>query len=105
MHEPAPLQQPCPICGVLQHANARYPRYLCPECAAQTVDDEGRRLSLSNVDLWGGFRATRSDTGADHPGPYCYVRGRRCIAEEARFGGIVVQTVDDDAAKDPRPRA
>jgi hypothetical protein len=27
----------------------------------------------------------------------CWVKGRRCIAGEHRFGGIVVQTVDERA--------
>jgi hypothetical protein len=35
--------------------------------------------------------ARYADTGEDYPGRECYVKGVRCRAAEARFGGIVIQ--------------
>ena len=86
--------QLCPICGNAQSFNPRYPRYLCFECAAQASDETGRRLQFSNVSPSGGFQASYSDTGELRESHVCFIRGTRCWAYEARFGGIVIQTQD-----------
>jgi len=83
--------QQCPVCGAEQPPSPRYPRYLCPECVVLASDEAGRRLQFSNVDFGGGFQAVYADTGDLHPSHVCFVRGVRCHADEARFGGIVVQ--------------
>lgn len=86
--------QLCPICGTAQRPNPRYPRYLCPDCAAQASDESGRQLEFSNVILSGGFEAAYADTGELRESHVCFIRGVRCWADEARFGGIIIQTQD-----------
>jgi hypothetical protein len=85
-------QQSCPICGVIQRANPRYPRYLCRECADQAVDETGRRLHFTSLGC--GFQASYADTDELRDSHVCFVRGVRCWADEAHFGGIVIQTRD-----------
>ena len=83
--------QPCPICGIGQPASSRYPDYLCDLCAAQASDEAGRLLSFGNIGIGGGFIATYLDTEEERASHVCYVRGVSCWADEARFGGIVIQ--------------
>ena len=86
-------KQQCPICGRPVEPNSRYPRYVCPRCAAKVSSREGRELQFSNKDMWGGFVARYADTGAKYPGHEYYIDGVACQAGEARFGGIVIQAV------------
>ena len=83
--------QPCPICGLGQPVSSRYPAYLCDSCVSQACDDAGRLLTYGNAGIGGGFVANYSDTGAELDSHVCYVRGVSCWAEEAHFGGIVIQ--------------
>lgn len=91
--------QPCPICGSAQHFNPRYPRHLCRDCAAQAADESGRLLKFCNVSFSGGFQAAYADTGETRESHICFVRGIRCWADEAYFGGIVIQP--QDVTRDP----
>jgi len=86
-------QQYCPICHRSVPPFARYPRYLCAECASRAKSKDGRSLKFSNIDMSGGFIAVYADTGESHPSHECYVDGIQCYADEHRFGGIVIQTV------------
>jgi len=45
----------------------------------------------------GGFIAYYADSHQTetHPGHICFIDGIRCYADEARFGGIVIQTLTD----------
>ncbi len=90
-------KQFCPICGTQVAANPRYPRYLCDPCAEKATDENNRRLEFYNESLLGGFAARYVDTGAEYASHVCFVEGVRCWAEEARFGGIVIQTQAADA--------
>jgi hypothetical protein len=38
------------------------------------------------------------DTGEEYPGRECFINGIRCEAEEARFGGIVIQAVGNGSS-------
>ena len=85
----------CPICGTEQPAVPRYPGYLCRECVSRASTEDGRRLRLVNTSISGGFAARYADTEElceevtiTH---LVYVDGTRCWADEARYGGIVVQ--------------
>ena len=62
--------------------------------AAQASDESGRQLEFSNVSLSGGFQAAYADTRELRESHVCFIRGIRCWADEARFGGIVIQTQD-----------
>jgi hypothetical protein len=84
----------CPICGVDLLAISRYPRYVCKACAALAKDAAGRPLGFGNIDISGGCEGAYVDTGEAYDANVCYVAGRRCSVEEARFGGIVIQALD-----------
>ena len=86
--------QRCPICSDRVQANPRYPKYVCPTCAGKAVSLDGRTLEFFNVDLSGGFSARYADTGEVYDGHQCLIDGVPCRADEARFGGIVIEVVD-----------
>lgn len=89
----SPPVQHCPICSAEVEPNARYPRYVCEECAAQASSADGRLLEFSNIDMSGGYTARFADTLAEYPSHECFVAGVKCHADEARFGGIVIEAV------------
>ena len=75
----------------------------------RAVDEAGRRLTFFNTSLLGGFGAGYAETGErvlpESDEQTCFIDGVRCLAREARFGGIVVQPVPDSrvpAADAPR---
>lgn len=93
----------CPICGATGlPAMSRYPAYVCHGCAARACSADGRPLRFTNQGAWGGFLAAYADTDAPYPGGgRCWIDGIACIADEARFGGIVVQVYDQGGGKPP----
>jgi hypothetical protein len=72
-------------------AGGRYPRRVCASCVERACDEEGRRLRFSNTGLSGGFVARYADGGAERASHECFIDGVRCWADEAYFGGIVVE--------------
>ena len=87
-------EAPCPVCGDLRPHSPRYPRHLCADCVGRATDEHGRPLRFFNASLLGtGFEAQYADTGKPRDSHVCFVDGVRCWADEARFGGIVVQPV------------
>lgn len=85
--------------------NARYPRYLCRECASGASDKSGKKLEFGNTDLSGGFEAVYADTGKKYQSHECFVKGMRCWADEARFGGVVIEALDVSAPRTAGARA
>jgi hypothetical protein len=85
--------QHCPICSTSISPNPRYPRYVCPGCASEAVSPDGRHVAFFNQDVSGGCVGQYVDTGAEYPLRECLIRGVRCRADEARFGGIVIEAV------------
>lgn len=83
----------CPICNEELRLNRRYSKYVCADCKSRATDKEGRELSFGNVDATGGFTCSYIDTGEKYESHTCYIEGIECYADEARFGGIVIQTV------------
>lgn len=83
--------QRCPICAAEVRANPRYPRYLCGRCVRLAVSVDGRPLAFYNVDMSGGCAGKYTDTGEAYAGHACFVAGVRCVADEGRFGGIVIE--------------
>ena len=81
----------CPICSKPLDLYERYPRYVCQECAAKTCDAAGRPVSFRNLSFEGGCEGYYPDTDKKYPSDECFIDGRACTAQEARFGGIVVQ--------------
>ena len=87
------MSHACPICGIALEPVPRYPRYVCADCAVRAASADGRRLDFSNIDLSGGYAARYADTGEPYDSHACWIDGIRCHADEARFGGIVVEVL------------
>jgi hypothetical protein len=84
-------EQNCPICNASIRANPRYPKYICKSCVAKASSIDGRLLAFSNLHIFGGFDAVYTDTGEKYLSHDCYISGVKCYAEEAYFGGIVIE--------------
>ena len=91
------MTQVCPICAAAVPASPRYPRRLCPGCAARACDAEGAAIAFSNTAAGGGYSASYVATGRPYPHHVCFVDGLRCRADEAYMGGIVVQPDESGA--------
>lgn len=85
----------CPICSAEVPHWERYPNQVCKKCANKTSDAYGRRIKFSNESLSGGLRAFYLDNGAKYDRQLCYIDGKKCFANEHRFGGIVIEIVKD----------
>ena len=85
--------QSCPVCSTDVPPNPRYPRYLCERCSSKATSADGRLPSFSNVSFSGGFAARYADTGEEYPSHECFVGKVKCHADEAKFGGIVIEAV------------
>jgi hypothetical protein len=83
----------CPICRIELTFNARYPNYICSECSEKATDITGRKLAFANKSIGGGFEAIYLDNNEVYDNHICYVNGIECYANEARFGGIVVEKI------------
>ncbi|XXX81944.1 recombinase family protein [Sorangium sp. So ce134] len=84
----------CPTCGDPVEPWPRYPRAVCGICQHEATDEGGRPLEFFNTDIGGGFAARYADTGEPRDSHACVIRGVRCRADEARFGGIVIEAAD-----------
>ncbi len=60
----------------------------------RATDEDGRLLTFTNVSLSGGFAALYRDTHEERNSNVCFIDGVECRADEARFGGIVIQPFD-----------
>ena len=83
----------CPICAAAVNHWERYPDQVCERCQSKASDAYGRRLKFSNTGLSDGLRAVYLDSGEEYCRQLCYIDGRKCFANEHRFGGIVIETV------------
>jgi hypothetical protein len=91
--------QYCPICLVEVEPSRRYPRYVCDNCADRAADEAGRIVTFYNTSLSGGFIAKYADTGEERDSHVCFIDGVECRADEAYFGGIVIQARGDSAPR------
>ncbi|HUK88957.1 MAG TPA: hypothetical protein VLZ81_01050, partial [Blastocatellia bacterium] len=80
-----------PICKAPVPESARYPCYVCSACASRAKDSAGRPVEFFNTDLSGGIEGRYRDSHDPYPDQTCYIDGLECWADEARFGGIVIQ--------------
>jgi predicted amidophosphoribosyltransferase len=87
------MDQVCPTCRKSVKANPRYPHYLCRPCVERATDANGKRIQFFQANPNGRYAARYADTGIEYPSHECFVDGVKCWADEARFGGIVVQSV------------
>jgi hypothetical protein len=84
----------CPICGKGGEFSPRYPRCICVECGHRATDDSGRGVWFTNESVSGGYLAFYRDTNEPYECHICWVDGRKCWADEAHMGGIVVSIYD-----------
>ena len=79
----------CPICDKNMLSFERYPNMICDECVELAVNKNGDSIKFYNIDHTGGFISIVNDIkGEEHE---CYINNHKCHANEARFGGIVVE--------------
>lgn len=97
--KPKEYKQFCSNCKSPVSYYPRYPKYICNNCSAKEITDEsGLELSFSNIGMSGGLRITYKKDGeivkedTSQWQKLCFIEGKRFIATEARFGGIVIQT-------------
>lgn len=89
-------KQFCPICKTEVKPFPRYPKYLCHNCVKKAVSAEGRPLQFSNTTILGtGCKGMYADTNEDYKSNTCFVENEKCFAQEGRFGGIVIQPVEE----------
>lgn len=85
------MTQECPICAVEIEKSRRYPNCVCFDCSKRARDENGRLLKFHNIDLSGGFVGFYVDTNEKYESRVCYIDDVKCYADEARFGGIVIE--------------
>jgi hypothetical protein len=93
------LKQWCSNCLKEVYYNVRYPKYICSECFDRDKSDQnGNLLEFSNLSVSGGFKITYMDKNGktireDDTQDYCecIIDDKLFFAQEAKFGGIVIQ--------------
>ena len=113
MVKPPFIEITCPVCFKPVKTLERYPRSLCSQCSARVTDQSGRPVvfydiqalpapNSSGVTLIGGFYGYYANTGLQdiYPSSTCYVDGITCEAKNARFGGIVIETLTAQPSED-----
>lgn len=87
-------KQYCSNCGNERSFSARYPKCICGNCYDLTTDKNGRKVTFYNTELMvhgcqGYFVDVEPKEKYDSN--ICYIGDDEFYAEEARFGGIVIQ--------------
>jgi hypothetical protein len=93
------IKQWCSNCYQEVYYQGRYPKYICHNCASKEIyDNDGNFLEFLNIGMFGGFRIIRKnkereiieeDTSQNYCD--CIIDDKLFFAQEARFGGIVIQ--------------
>lgn len=87
--------QYCPICDETVTPSSRYRNYVCEDCTEKAVDSEGRTVTFGNTSLLGhGCQGMYKETGERYDSNICFIDGIKCKAEEAYFGGVVIQPAE-----------
>lgn len=87
-------RQFCPICGTELRPNLRYPNLICGKCKTTATDIDGKLVEFFNEDMCGGCVGQYTDE-TPYNSTICYIKGIKCQAQEARFGGIVIQPYEE----------
>lgn len=93
------VKQFCSNCNKEVRYNPRYPKYICSDCSAKNkYSKEGQLLEFYNSDLSGGLNIVYKDTEGNvvkeddsKSECICLIDGKDFFAQEARFGGVVIQ--------------
>jgi hypothetical protein len=92
-HKSETPKYPCPICSSETMFSQRYPLAVCHKCSNKTATINGDSMSYYNTSPFGGFEGINEKTKIKTTDSLCYIDGHKCYAQEARFGGIVVQLI------------
>ncbi|MFK7922727.1 MAG: hypothetical protein AB8H47_12260 [Bacteroidia bacterium] len=87
--------QICPNCSSRVSKYSRYPTYICVDCKALVTDAQGRKVSFGNTSFSGGCQGYYEGTDQKYDSNDCYIGSKRFRANEARFGGIVIELYDE----------
>lgn len=87
------MGQQCPICDCEVAPDPRYPRYVCRACVQRAASAEGALLEFTQSSPEGAYAAHYAKSGEAYSSHECWIDGIKCWADEARFGGIVVQAL------------
>jgi len=88
-------KQFCKLCAIEVMHWSRYPAYVCNTCAEKITDIEGRSVVFSNIDISGGLIGHYRDNEQPYESNICFIEGVKCYAKEARFGGVVIEVVNE----------
>ena len=83
----------CPIYFKPTPYQERYPLAVCSNCFNKASNRTGKKLSFSNLDPGGGYRAVVEETVEEYNSHVCYIDRVKCCADEAKFGRIVIQVM------------
>jgi len=88
---------PCPICKEPEKMLLRYQNMVCSNCLQTGIwanKEQTQQIQFTNNELNGGFSSIiNNNCIKQHT---CYIRGKECYADEAKFGGIIIQCFDTD---------
>ena len=88
------FKQFCPNCKKERGFSQRYPKSICGQCYAETTDLNGKKVEFYNTEALGsgcqGYYVG-TEQKEKYESELCYIDGKEYYAEEARFGGIVIQ--------------
>ena len=72
----------------------RYPKRICKDCYSKTTDFKGKNVEYFNTEALGsgcqGYYVG-TEQKEKYNSEICYINGKEFLAEEGRFGGIVIQ--------------
>ena len=91
--------QVCPNCMSKVMFFPMFSTAICGNCSSQTTDEDGRRVSFSNVSMSGGCQGYYVDTREKYDYHYCYIGERKFYAKEMKFGGIAIVPFEDRNAR------
>ena len=88
-------EQVCPICFQNVQISTRYPKYVCNECQINypPKTENNENIKFRNINYAGGFESIVNNQITEPPIDICFIKGIKCKASEARFGGIVIEVI------------
>ena len=94
------MSQNCACCkNTIEYPSLRYPRMICSDCSNSNniLDSDNNIVSFGNIDFYGGFKSVHiiNNNMIEREDHICFINNIKCYADEARFGGIVIQTLDE----------
>jgi hypothetical protein len=89
----------CPLCQKpdSHRFEAAYPLAVCPSCVSKTADSSGRKVFFYNDGVL-GFQGFYRDSNQQqkYRKTTCYINNIKCRAQAHKFGGIVVEIVENE---------